>query len=93
MPLLEGKNNAKTFELMLHSIMDYQIDVQKISCPINLICGRQDLLTYVAYELKLANPKISLHWINKSGHFPMHENPDEFYSTIEKILIQTKNSH
>ena len=93
-PLLEGNNNPKTFELMLYSIMDYELnlkkDLQKISCPINLICGRQDFLTYIAYELKLANQKINLHWIDKSGHFPMYENPKEFYSVIDKILLHTK---
>lgn len=95
MPLLEGNNNERTFQLMFYSIMDYKInlkkDLQKILCPINLICGRQDFLTYIAYELKLANPKINLHWIDKSGHFPMHENPIEFYSIMDKILTQTKN--
>ena len=55
-----------------------------------LICGRQDFLTYIAYELKLANQKINLHWIDKSGHFPMYENPKEFYSVIDKILLHTK---
>lgn len=95
MPLIEGNINLETFSLMLPNIMDYEIDLKKdlhkILCPINIICGRQDFLTYVAYELKLANSKIKLHWISESAHFPMHENPDEFYAVMDNVLAQTKN--
>jgi proline iminopeptidase len=94
-PLLEGYNNEKTFGLMLSSIMEYNIllkrDLKKIKFPIHLVCGRQDFLTYIAYELKLAVPKINLHWIEKSGHFPMHENAIDFYDRMDIILNQSKN--
>lgn len=95
MPLMNGKRNVKTFQLLVNSSMDYMIDeksLTKIKCPIDLICGRQDFLTYVAYELKIEKPSIELHWIDKSGHFPMHENPIDFYTVMNQILEENKET-
>jgi pimeloyl-ACP methyl ester carboxylesterase len=92
---MNGRINEKTFSLMLMDAMNYDFnlktELQKIKCPIDLICGREDILTYIAYELKIAKPSISLYWIDKSGHFPMHEQPKEFYSILDQILEKVKN--
>lgn len=89
-PLMDGKNNRITFQLMLNSFLKSELDLTKelvkIKSPIHLICGRQDFLTYVAYDLKLAKPSIGLYWIEKSGHFPMHEQAKEFYKILFDIL-------
>ena len=57
-----------------------------MTSPIHIICGRQDILTFMSYEYKIAKPSIKIHWIDESGHFPMYEQPKEFYSILENIL-------
>ncbi|HEX2629864.1 MAG TPA: hypothetical protein VHM26_12650, partial [Chitinophagaceae bacterium] len=89
-PLMDGKNNRIMFQLMLYSFLksefDLAIEIAKIKSPVHMICGRQDFLTYVAYDLKVAKPSINLYWIEKSGHFPMHEQPNEFYKILFEVL-------
>lgn len=87
-PILDGKNNAVTFNFLLNDAMKYDVakDLSKYKGRIDLIIGREDFLTFIAYELKLADPKINLHWIEKSGHFPMYEQPDNFYKILFEVL-------
>jgi proline iminopeptidase len=89
-PLMDGKNNRVTFQLLRNDFMkqDINLDVElkKIKCPVHLICGRQDFLNYIAYDLKIAKPDINLYWIEKSGHFPMHEQAEAFYKILFDIL-------
>jgi proline iminopeptidase len=40
----------------------------------------------LSYELKIAKPSAHLHWIEGSGHFPMFETPNAFYSLLFEIL-------
>ncbi|WP_210485817.1 alpha/beta fold hydrolase [Rufibacter aurantiacus] len=54
--------------------------------PIHIITGSQDPGAFVSYELKILLPKAHLHWIDKSGHFPMYEQTQQFYATLDKIL-------
>jgi proline iminopeptidase len=54
--------------------------------PIDIICGRQDGLAFNSYELKLFRPSVSIHWIEESGHYPMYEQPEAFYSVLFKVL-------
>jgi proline iminopeptidase len=93
-PLMDGRNNRVTFQLILNSFLKSEFDLakelSKIKLPIHLICGRQDFLTYVAYDLKLAKPVINLYWIEKSGHFPMHEQAEEFYKILFDVLAKSK---
>lgn len=89
-PLLDGKNNRITFQLMLNSFLksEYNLakEITEIKSPIHLVCGREDFLAYVAYDLKLAKPSINLYWIERSGHFPMHEQAGKFYKILFDIL-------
>ena len=95
MPIVWRGINEKTFQLMLYNVMEYDFslnnELQKIKSPIHLICGRQDFFNYVAYELKIARPNINLYWIEKSGHFPMYEQPETFYPVINQIIKKSKN--
>ena len=90
MPLFNVQRNDRMFNIMVTDAMKYnfdmQKDLQKIESPIHLICGRQDFLAYITYELKMARPNIYLYWVDKSGHFPMHEQSEKFYSLLDKIL-------
>lgn len=75
--------------LQLKNEFDLAKELSKIKSPIHLICGRQDFLTYVAYDLKLAKPSMNLYWIEKSGHFPMHERAEEFYKILFALLVKS----
>ena len=94
MPIVWRGINEKTFQLMLYNVMEYDFslknELQKIKSPIHLICGRQDFFTYVAYELKIARPNINLYWIERSGHFPMYEQPETFYPVLNQIIKKSK---
>lgn len=93
-PLIDGRNNRITFQLLRRDFAKQNFDVMqeldKIKCPVHLICGRQDFLAYIAYELKISKPSISLYWIEKSGHFPMHEQAEEFYRILFDVLKNLK---
>ncbi len=54
--------------------------------PIDIISGRQDVVGFFSYELKLDRPNANLYWINKCGHFPMYEQPSIFYKILYDIL-------
>lgn len=89
-PLIDGHLNQKTFEYLSGELINQEFDIrnpaQKINSPVYIISGRQDIYAFVAYELKIANPNIQLHWIDQSGHFPMYEQPEDFYKTLNQIL-------
>lgn len=59
--------------------------------PFFAICGRQDPADYLTYELKIADPRVELYWIQSAGHFPMFEQPDEFYSILNSLVEKGKN--
>jgi len=90
LPLIDGHLNQKTFNYLSDELISQEFDIRnparKITSPIHIISGRQDIFEFVAYELKIANPNIQLHWIDQSGHFPMYEQPEDFYKTLNQIL-------
>jgi proline iminopeptidase len=55
------------------------------------ICGQQDPADFITYELKIAVPRVELHWIQVAGHFPMFEQPDEFYKILNALVEKGKN--
>jgi len=90
LPLLNGNLNTKTNDILSTDLIKYDFSLKKglevVTSPIHIICGRQDILTFMTYEYKIAKPSIKIHWIDESGHFPMYEQPKEFYSILENIL-------
>jgi pimeloyl-ACP methyl ester carboxylesterase len=86
----KGGLNPKMGALIFQSLNEHKFDLSKplsrFTKPVHVICGNQDPLNFVSYELKIILPKARLHWINKSGHFPMYEQPEQFYSTLFSIL-------
>ncbi len=66
-------------------------DLPKMKVPTCLIWGKQDSVTppSVAEEFHKLLPNSELHWIDKCGHAPMMETPDEFNDLLEPWL--TKN--
>ncbi|HEY0898345.1 MAG TPA: alpha/beta hydrolase [Sphingobacteriaceae bacterium] len=67
-------------------------ELHKISVPVCLIWGRNDKITppEVAEEFRQLMPHSELHWIDKCGHAPMMERPEEFNGYLNKFLDQLK---
>jgi len=63
-------------------------DVEKMDLPICLIWGRNDRVTppNVAEEFHRLFPDSDLFWIDKCGHAPMMEHPEEFNTILENWL-------
>ena len=55
-------------------------DLPKMETPTAIIWGAQDSVTppNVAKEFNLLLPNSDLYWIDKCGHSPMWEHPEEF---------------
>ena len=66
-------------------------ELNTITTPTCLIWGKNDTITppMVAEEFKTLIPNSELHWIDKCGHAPMMEVPEEF----NKILAEFLNKH
>ncbi|MEO6631795.1 MAG: alpha/beta hydrolase [Mucilaginibacter sp.] len=63
-------------------------DLHKIKVPVSLIWGRDDKITppEVAVEFNQLLPDSELHWIDKCGHAPMMEQPEEFNKYLKPFL-------
>ncbi|MGN6396150.1 MAG: alpha/beta fold hydrolase [Mucilaginibacter sp.] len=67
-------------------------DLHKIQIPVSLIWGRDDKITppEVAVEFNQLLPDSELHWIDKCGHAPMMEQPEEFNKYLRGFLDKIK---
>ena len=67
-------------------------ELQQIKMPVCLIWGRNDTITppIVAEEFHKILPNSELHWIDKCGHAPMMEVPDEFNAILSGFLAKHK---
>lgn len=68
-------------------------DLHKISAPVSLIWGADDKITPppVAKEFHEILPNSELNWLEKCGHAPMMERPQEFNLILKKFLDRIKN--
>jgi pimeloyl-ACP methyl ester carboxylesterase len=68
-----------------------QKDLHKIHIPVGLIWGKNDKVTppEVAMEFHKYLPTSDLVWIDKCGHAPMMEQPDEFNIALKAFLDKT----
>ncbi|MDB5087759.1 MAG: alpha/beta hydrolase [Mucilaginibacter sp.] len=68
-------------------------DLYKIKIPVALIWGRDDKITppEVAIEFNELLPDSELHWIDKCGHAPMMEQPEEFNKYLKIFLDKIKS--
>ncbi|SHM47527.1 alpha/beta fold hydrolase [Mucilaginibacter sp. OK098] len=68
-------------------------DLYKIKIPVSLIWGRDDKITppEVAIEFNELLPDSELHWIDKCGHAPMMEQPEEFNKYLKVFLDKIKS--
>lgn len=70
----------------IKSEIDFRKSLKDLDKPVSIICGRQDILSHCSYELKIHYPQWNLFWIQDCGHFPMYEQPEQFYSVISKVI-------
>jgi len=68
-------------------------ELREIKVPTCLIWGKNDTITppMVAEEFKNLLSNSELHWIDKCGHAPMMEVPQEFNEILGKFLEQHKS--
>lgn len=85
-----GGTNFRTLNLLNADLMRIRFNLtQKLAgfkVPLTIIGGRQDPLSFVGYEIKLLAPQAHLLWVEKSGHFPMFENPGQFNKLMHSVL-------
>lgn len=67
-------------------------DLHKMHIPVSLIWGKNDKITppEVALEFNEFLPDSELHWIDKCGHAPMMERPQEFNKLLTAFLEKIK---
>ncbi len=72
---------------MRHNMSKELPNIKQQTC---LIWGRNDTVTppNVADEFNQLMPNSELHWIDKCGHAPMMEKPEEFNKILETFLLK-----
>jgi proline iminopeptidase len=83
---LNPKTGSFLFGSLSNSKTDLTVELKKFKKPVHIICGRQDPGAFISYELKMLLPDANLYWINRSGHFPMYEQPEEFNSILRSVF-------
>lgn len=68
-------------------------EISKINQPTCLIWGKNDIITppFVAHEFNRLIPNSELHFIDKCGHAPMMEVPDEFNKILGGFLKKVES--
>jgi pimeloyl-ACP methyl ester carboxylesterase len=89
-------NRAKVIRLvsMAKSALRHNLrnDVPNMSLPVCLIWGKEDTITpsFVGEEFYKLLPQAELHIIEKCGHAPMMEQPEQFNRILEDFLARKK---
>jgi len=67
-------------------------DLPNMKMPVGLIWGKNDEVTppEVAEEFNELLPNSTLYWIDKCGHAPMMEHPNQFNEYLEEWLSKEK---
>lgn len=78
------------FKEAAKSKIDFRQSLKNLNKPVTIICGSTDFLSDVSYELKINYPNYNLYWIKDSGHFPMYEQPEQFYLVLRKAIDTVK---
>lgn len=90
--IVNNRNKAIRILSMAKSAMRHNLrkEIPKIKTPVSLIWGKNDNITppEVAEEFHKLLPNSELAFIDKCGHAPMMERPEEFNDILEKFLIK-----
>lgn len=88
-PTIDVKQYPQMQQLLIKDIgknYDVSQTLTRFKGPVHILCGRQDVLAFCTYELKIFRPNSTVHWIENSGHFPMYEQPQPFYAQLTSLL-------
>ncbi len=90
--IVNDRNKVLRILAMAKSAMRHNLrkEIPEISIPVSLIWGKQDTVTppEVAEEFHQLFTNSYLNWIDKCGHAPMMERPEEFNTILEQFLKQ-----
>jgi len=92
MPEVSAKSGANVLEIMSKTswlIPDTNLfpQLKKITVPTLIIHGKEDIVPlWTAEEIKKAIPHAQIASIEKCGHFPYIEKPDQMFSQIRYFL-------
>lgn len=87
---INDRNRVIRILAMAKSAIRHNIskELHKITIPVCLIWGKDDKVTPpdVAVEFHNLLPNSELNWVDKCGHAPMMEHPEEFNQYLSKFL-------
>ncbi len=88
---IKATNNSAMLDLMLQDLARNRYDLKpglsRLRIPMLVVCGRQDPVgVFPTIAIKDLNKTAKICWIEKSGHFPWVEAPEQFYSEVLKFL-------
>ncbi len=92
MSVLSAKSGAKVMELMLKTSWlrpntNLFPQLEKLNVPTLILHGKQDIVPlWTAQEIKEAIPHAQIITIEKCGHFPFIEKPNEVFLQINRFL-------
>jgi pimeloyl-ACP methyl ester carboxylesterase len=88
--IVNDRSKALRLIMMSRSAMKHTLrdELPKIEVPVCLIWGKNDKITppHVAKEFNELLPNSELNYIDKCGHAPMMERPEEFNIYMEQFL-------
>jgi pimeloyl-ACP methyl ester carboxylesterase len=88
--IVNSRNKGLRIVMMAKSAIRHNLgkEINNITVPVCLIWGRNDNITppEVADEFHTLLPNSELHFIDKCGHAPMMEKPEEFNKILDGFL-------
>ena len=94
--IINDRNKAIRVLYIAKSAMRENLSDQigKITVPVNLVWGKHDTITppFVAEEFHKLLPNSVLNFIDKCGHAPMMERPEEFNKSVDDFLEKIKTA-
>jgi pimeloyl-ACP methyl ester carboxylesterase len=60
--------------------------LKSLTMPISIIIGKDDPISFLIPDYQKSIPKAEVLWMNKAGHYPMYEQPNEFYTKLMEAL-------
>lgn len=96
MSAASAKSGAKVMEVMsttswLRPSNDLFPQLKKLNVPTLIVHGNEDIVpVWTAQEIKEAIPQAKMLSLEKCGHFPYIEKPDEIFFQINRFLIDVE---
>lgn len=89
--LKKAKEKSDIFDSLIRRLeepIDYKEIAKEIDFKVHFVMGEKDPFLDDVYDAIKIYKKSNLHIIKNCGHFPMLENPYDFYSLLNKILME-----